>query len=61
MLGMSDVAAGPASPTADDPSALPSPASSPSSSQYIFLPGHLMPAHVSAVILYHCTFQGTVL
>ena len=37
---MSDAPAGPASPVADSPSALPPPTSSPSSSQSLFLPVH---------------------
>ena len=46
MSDVSDTAAGPPSPIADDPSALPSPTSSPSSSRQLFLPVHSMPAPV---------------
>ena len=46
MSGMNKIAACPSSPIADDPSALPSPTSSPSSSQQLFLPVHSMPAPV---------------
>ena len=42
MSDTSEVAACPPSPVADDPSALPFPTSSPSSSQYLFLPVHLI-------------------
>ena len=42
MTGMSETAACPPSPIADDPSALPSPTSSPNSSQSLFLPVHLI-------------------
>ena len=42
--GVSQIAVCPPSPIADDPSALPSPTSSPSSSQSLFLPVHSMPA-----------------
>ena len=42
MPGMSETAACPPSPIADDPSALPSPTSSPNSSQSLFLPVHLI-------------------
>ena len=55
--GMSDTAAGPPSHTADDLSALPPPTSSPSSSQYLFLPVHARPA----AVLHYCNFQSTVL
>ena len=55
--GMSDIAACPPSHTASDPSALPPPTSSPSSSQYLFLPVHSMPA----VVVHYCNFQSTVL
>ena len=51
--GVSEIAACPPSPTADDPSALPSPTSSPSSSQELFLPFHLMPAPVCQLL--YCT------
>ena len=54
-LGMSAISACPPSLIADSPSTLPSPTSSLSSSQYLFLPVHLMPAlHASccAVLLY---------
>ena len=57
MSGVSDTAACPPSHTADDPSALPPPTSSPSSSQYLFLPVHAMPA----AVLHYCNFQSTVL
>ena len=40
--GMSETAACPPSPIADDPSVLPSPTSSPNSSQSLFLPVHLI-------------------
>ena len=42
--GVSEIAAGPLSPVADNPSALPSPTFSPSSSQQHFLPVHSTPA-----------------
>ena len=48
--GMSEIAARPPSPIADDPSALPSPTSSPSSSQELFLPVHSMPAPVCQLL-----------
>ena len=41
--GMSGIAACPPSPIADDPSVLPAPTPSPSSSQSLFLPGHPLP------------------
>ena len=44
--GMSETAACPQSPSADGRSALPPPSPLPSSSQYLFLPVHLMPAPV---------------
>ena len=43
---VSNTVACPLSPIADDPSALPSPNSSPSTSQYLFLPVHSMLAPV---------------
>ena len=45
-----DTTARPPSPTAADPSALPSPTSSPSSSQSLFLPVHSMPAPVCQLL-----------
>ena len=59
MSGMSEIAACPLSPIADDPKALPPPASSPSSSQQL-LPVPSMPAPMCQ-LLYYCAFQGTVL
>ena len=46
MSDVSETAAGPLSPIADDPSALPSPTSSPSSGRQLFLPVYSMPAPV---------------
>ena len=46
------IAACPPSPIAEDPSALSSPTSSPSSSQQLFLPGHPMPAPVCQLLSY---------
>ncbi|XP_057576166.1 alpha/beta hydrolase domain-containing protein 17C isoform X3 [Hippopotamus amphibius kiboko] len=57
--GVSDTAACPLSPIAGNPSALPPPTSSPSSSQYLFLPVHSMPAPVCQLL--YCTtvlFKG---
>ena len=51
--GMRDIAACPPSRIADHPSALPSPTSSPSSSQWLFLPVHSMPALVCQLL--YCT------
>ena len=51
--GMSEIAACPPSPIADNPSARPSPTSSPSSSQQLFLPVHSMPAPVCQLL--YCT------
>ena len=51
--GVSEIAACPPSPVADNPSALPSPTSSPSSSQYLFLPVPSMPAPVCQLL--YCT------
>ena len=48
--GMSGIAACPPSPVADDPSLLPAPTSSPSSSQSLFLPGHLLPTPVCQLL-----------
>ena len=48
--GLSEIAACPLSPVADSPSALPSPTSSPSSSQQLFLPVHSMPAPVCQLL-----------
>ena len=61
MSGVSKTAACFPSPTADDPSALPFPTSSPYSSQQLFFPVPSVPARMPAVALYYCTFQGTVL
>ena len=47
---MNETAALPLSPVADDPSALPSPTSSPSSSQQLFLPVHSMLAPVCQLL-----------
>ena len=56
--GMNEIAACPPSPFADNPSALPSLTSPVDNSTCLFTPCQpLMPA----VILYYCTFQGTVL
>ena len=60
---MSDTAASPLLPVADDPSALPSPTISPSSSQQLFLSAHSMPtlyASYCVVVLYfsrYCTVR----
>ena len=59
--GVSEIAACPPSPIADNPSALPSPTFSPSSSQLTLLAcspnaSTCMPA----VVLYYCAFQGTI-
>ena len=51
--GISETAACPSSLVADNPSALPSPTSFPSSSQWLFLPVHLMPAPVCQLL--YCT------
>ena len=53
MSGVSDIAPYPLSPVADNPSALPSPTSSPSCSQELFFPVHLMPAPVCQLL--YCT------
>ena len=53
MSGLSENAACPPSPIADDPSALPSPTASPSSSQQLFLPLHLTLASVCQLL--YCT------
>ena len=59
--GVSEITAFPLAPIADDPAALPSPSSSPSSSQQLFLLfTHASPCML-AVVLCYCTFQGTVL
>ena len=50
--GMCDISACPPSPIADDPSALPSPASSASSSHSLFLPIYSMPAPVCQLLYY---------
>ena len=52
LSGMSGIAACPPSPIADDPSALPAPTFSPSSSQSLFLPVHLLPTPVCQ--LFYC-------
>ena len=57
---MSEIAACPMSPFANSPSALPSPTSTPSSSQELLLPSHLMPAPVCQ-LLYFTTALGKVL
>ena len=49
--GVSETAACPPSPIADDPSALPSPTSSLSPSQSLFLPVHLIPAPAGPILL----------
>ena len=51
--GVSEITACPPSRIADDPSALPSPTSSPSSRQELFLPIHWMPAPVCQLL--YCT------
>ena len=57
--GESETAAGPPSPVADSPSALPAPTSFHSFSQELFLPVRGMPAPICpAVVLYCSTFQG---
>ena len=53
MSGVSEIAACPPFPIADDPSALLSPTSSPSSSQQLFLPVPTMPAPVCQLL--YCT------
>ena len=50
--GVSEIAACPPHPIADDPSALPSLTSSPHSSQWLFLPVHSMPAPVCQLLDY---------
>ena len=57
--GMSEIAACPLSPIADDPSALPSPTSSPYSS-LLACSLDASPC-MPAVALHYCTFQGMVL
>ena len=52
LSGMGEIAAGPPPPVADDPSALPSPTPSPSSSQQL-LSVHLMPAPAHKLL--NCT------
>ena len=52
MSGVSKTAACPPSPTADDPSALPSPTSSPYSSQQLFLPVPSLPAPVCQLLYF---------
>ena len=54
-------AACPLSPIADDPSALPSPTSSPSSSQELLLCSLDARLCIPAVVLYYCALQGTIL
>lgn len=49
---MGDISACPPSRIADDPSAPPSPASSPSSSHLLFLPIYSMPAPVCQLLYY---------
>ena len=49
--GVSEIAACPPSPIADDPSALPSPTSSLSPSQSLFVLVHLMPAPACPILL----------
>ena len=58
--GVSEIAPCPLSPIADNPSALPSPTSSPSSSQELSWPVHSMPASVCQ-LLYHTTVLFKVL
>ena len=58
--GRSDTVARPPSPMADHPSALPSPASSPSSGQWLLSPVHSMPAPVCQ-LLYWTTLLFKVL
>ena len=61
MLGMSDIAACPPSPIADDPSALPSPTSFPCLQSVTLLTCSLVASPwMPAVVLYYCTLQGTV-
>ena len=50
MSSMSATAACPPSPIADDPSALPSPTSPPSSNRYLFLPVHSMPTPICQLL-----------
>ena len=59
--GMNEIRVRPPSPIADDPSAVPSPTFSPSPSAA--LPACSLDASpcAPAVVLFHCTFQGTVL
>ena len=54
-------AACPPSPIADNPSALPSPTSSPSSSQELLLCSLDARLCIPAVVLYYCALQGTIL
>ena len=60
MTGVSEIAACPPSPIANDPSAPPSPTSSLSSSKQLCLPAHLMPAPVCQ-LLYSTTILFKVL
>ena len=55
--GVSETTACPQSPIADDPSALSSLPSAPSSSQWLCLPVRLTTPRVTAVVLYYCTFH----
>ena len=55
MTGVSEMAACPPSPVADDPSSLTSPTSSPSARQSPFLPVHSMPA--PGYQLLYCTAE----
>ena len=59
--GVSDTVACPLSSIADDPSALPSPASSPSSSQELFLPVHSVLAPVCWLMYYTTPVLSKVL
>ena len=60
MSGMSEIAACPLSPIADNPKALPSPASSPSSSQYLFLPVPSMPLLCASCLLLNFSRYCTI-
>ena len=60
MSGVNDIAACPLSPIADYPSALPSPMSSVSSVTLLACSLDASPC-MPAVVLFYCTFQGTVL
>ena len=60
--GMSETAAYPQSPTADGPSALPSPLPlSPPVSVFLACSPYASPCRPAVALYYYCIFQGTVL